>query len=100
MVSLLTALLAVVPLISALPSNLSREGTLAKRAQVICGTRGYDTGTQAYYDQQSSNQATVSACGARCTADSKCLSFAVGDNTCLTYSVGVSVTHHPCQTRS
>jgi hypothetical protein len=58
-----------------------------------CGANGYDKsssgGTSAYAvfsDPSLSNQA---ACGAKCSADSRCLSFSFGSGSCYLYSVQV-----------
>jgi hypothetical protein len=87
MVSFLTAL-AILPLVSALQINSPSKRVLVQRTQV-CGALGYDTGNEAYYDQQGNDQAMFSVCSARCAADHKCLSFAIGDNACLNYAVAV-----------
>jgi len=58
-------------------------------AQSSCGSKGYDKGIQAYdYIEGSS---TVKSCGALCTAESKCKSFAVGAGACLLYSTTLYV---------
>jgi hypothetical protein len=60
-------------------------------ATPICGTHGYDQGTQAYVYITGSQLATQAACGAKCAADSRCRSFAFGSGACLLYSVPVLV---------
>jgi hypothetical protein len=86
MVSFLTAL-AILPLVSGLQINAPSKRVVTQAP--ICGDHGYDAGTEAYYDKQGNNQATISVCSARCAADAKCLSFAIGDNACLNYAVAV-----------
>jgi hypothetical protein len=65
--------------------------SLSKRQTQVCGAQGYDTTVKAYYYAQSSQYATISVCSAHCSADSKCLSFAVGNGACYGYSVAVYV---------
>jgi hypothetical protein len=76
--------LAALPLISA----VAVDDFLIKRAQV-CGSKGYDTGKEAYFDKSGKGLGSLSACSAHCLADSKCQSFAFSSNECLHYSVAV-----------
>jgi hypothetical protein len=92
--SFLVSLFAL-PLISALAVNNgdvdtpARGPALERRAQPVCGSHGYSTGTDSYFYKSSASLATLSACGAYCVADRKCLSFAIGDGACQTFSVAV-----------
>jgi len=54
-----------------------------------CGVRGYDQGITAYSYTAQSSLATFSECGRKCTADSRCSSFAFGSGACLLYDVPV-----------
>jgi len=85
MVSMIQVL-AFLPLVSAIAFN---SNNLSRRSQV-CGTHGYDEESpDAYFIQKGSSSATLTACGAHCLADTKCLSFAIGDNTCYHYKKAV-----------
>lgn len=78
--------LLAIPLVFAL--------TLPTRQSSECGTHGYDlsstTGTQAYfYEAGTALGQSQPACGSRCKADNKCLSYSVGGGVCMLYTVAV-----------
>ena len=64
-----------------LPSVVALQGIQGR--QTTCGVKGYDKGTSAYYYKRAAGAA---ACGALCTADSNCKSWASGQGYCLLYS--------------
>jgi hypothetical protein len=80
-------MISLLIVLASLPFTFAGQSN-SKQGQV-CGTRGYDAGTKAYYYEQKISLATVNACGAICAADSRCSSFAIGDNACLNYNVAV-----------
>jgi hypothetical protein len=79
-------ILAAAPLVLALPDP---QRGIGRGIQPVCGVKGYDETTKAYFDVTRNTLSTVQACGAHCVADSSCLSFAVGSGACLHYTVAV-----------
>jgi hypothetical protein len=81
---LIFSILLTVPLISAL---------LSKRASTtqptVCGVKGYDEKTEAYFYTTKSSLTTIQGCQAHCLADSQCKSFFVGQGECGHYRVAV-----------
>lgn len=91
MVTLITFGLLASPLISALSIPSPH---ISARVSTECGVRGYDlsstTGTQAYfYEAGTALGESQAACGSRCKAETKCLSYSVGGGVCMMYTVAV-----------
>jgi hypothetical protein len=88
MLTLVNIGLLAIPLVSALtiPTHY-----LSRREE--CGVHGYDLsgngGTQAYFYEASAALATQAACGSKCKADDKCLSYSVSSTVCMLYTVAV-----------
>lgn len=77
------ALAALLPVAMAGPSR-----PLAARG-AVCGTKGYNKGTDAYDYISKKSASSYSGCSALCIKDSHCSSFAFGANACLLYAVPV-----------
>jgi hypothetical protein len=83
------SIVAAVPLISLVFAHPEPQRGRGGNSGPVCGVKGYDEKTKAYYDITARKLASVQACGAHCVASSKCLSFAVGNGACLHYKVAV-----------
>jgi hypothetical protein len=95
MLALFNVGLLAMPLVNAL--TLPQHHQTKRDSQ--CGAHGYDSTTKAYFYEASAALATQPACGSKCFADEKCLSYAVGEGACILYTAAVYVLGYSVRVR-
>jgi hypothetical protein len=81
---ILFGILLFVPFVSARLSKKASNGQSS-----LCGVKGYNGKTEAYFYTTKSSLTSFEACRAHCLADSQCNSFVVGQGACGHYNVAV-----------
>ena len=86
-IPLLSAALLFLPFAASHPSESGSRGVRSD----LCGLRGYQKGSSAYWYTTEASLASKDYCGARCVAEPICQSFAFSSKVCLLYNSTVYV---------